>query len=117
MCSGCHPAVGQESVLPGSWGDNYEKRLLVLRPDALKEEYQFEEYQYFFAESGFGCDPAKLGTKVFGQFLIDGDDAAFRRGSFFGIADESKLPGWAKERLQKLTAPKNDGPAQTGVTM
>ena len=112
-----HPPVDFQSVLPDSYTNNYEDRLLVLKPSALKESYRHEEFQYFFAQSGFGCDPSKLGTKVFGKFLIDGEEAAFRRYNFYGIADEEKLPDWAKEKLQQLTAPQNYAPGQSEVSM
>ena len=64
------PAVGPESILSKSYSDNYEGKLLVLRPESLNEEYRFEEFQYFFAQAGFGCDPSKLGTKVFQLHLF-----------------------------------------------
>ncbi len=111
------PAVGPESILPEYYHNNYEGKLLVLRPEALKEEYRFEEFQYFLGQSGFGCDPSKLGTKVFGKFLIDGEETAFHRYNFFGIADEEKLPDWAKEKLRQLTAPENSSPVQSGMSM
>jgi len=111
-----HPAIGIDSVIPDSSSENYEDRLLVLKPSALKEEYRHEEYQYFFAECGFGCDPSKGGTKVFGKFLIDGENAAFRRYNFYGIADEDKLPDWAKEKLQQLILPNNDA-VQPDISM
>lgn len=111
------PAVGPDSILPESYHDNYEGKLLVLRPEALKEDYRHEEFQYFFAQSGFGCDPSKLGTKVFGKFLIDGEETAFHRYNFFGIADEEKLPDWAKERLRQMTAQESSDPVQSGMSM
>lgn len=106
------PAVGPESILPGSYHDNYEGKLLVLRPEALKEEYRFEEFQYFLGQSGFGCDPSKLGTKVFGIFLIDGEETSFHRNAFMGVANEEKLPEWAKTKLMQWSSPKSETAAQ-----
>ena len=117
MTDGYHSPVGTEAVQPKSFNENYTDRLLVLNPSCLKEEFRFEEFQYFLAQSGFGCDPSSLGTKVFGQFLIDGEKAYFRRDEFLGIADPEKLPAWAKDKLQEKTTPKNNGPAQTGITL
>lgn len=112
-----HPPVEYSSVIPESYMESYEDKLLVLKPSALKEDYRHEEFQYFFAQSGFGCDPSKLGAKVFGKFLINGEETAFHRYNFFGIADEDKLPDWAKEKLQQMTAPKSDTPVQSGISM
>ena len=117
MTDGYHSPVGTETVQSKSFYENYTGRLLVLNPSCLKEEYRFEEFQYFFAQSGFGCDPSSLGTKVFGKFLIDGEKACFRRDEFLGIADPEKLPAWASEKLLEMAAPKNEGPAQNGITL
>ena len=107
-----HPPVEVSSVIPESYMENYEDKLLVLKPTALKEEYRHEEFQYFFAQSGFGCDPSKLGTKVFGRFLIDGEETSFHRGAFMGVADEKKHPEWAKVKLMQWISP-NTGTAAT----
>jgi hypothetical protein len=75
---------------------------MILRPSALNEQYRSREYQYFLADSGFGCNPDKLGGKVFGRFLTDGESTQFRRGDFLGEADSYGLPDWAKKKLQEL---------------
>ena len=111
------PAVGPDSILPESYHDNYEGKLLVLRPEALKEEYRFEEFQYFLGQSGFGCDPSKLGTKVFGRFLIDGEETSFHRGAFMGVADEKKLPEWAKVKLMQWISPNTETMATQEISM
>ena len=112
-----HPPVEYSSVIPESYMESYKDKLLVLKPTALKEDYRHEEFQYFFAQSGFGCDPSKLGTKVFGKFLIDGEETAFHRYNFYGIANEEKLPGWAKEKLRQLTAPITETASTQDISM
>ncbi len=84
----------------------YAGKLLVLKPSSLKEEFRRPYFQYFYAQSGFGCFPDKLGGKVFGKFLADGEECHFRRSDFLGTADTGKLPSWAKKRLEALIAPK-----------
>lgn len=91
------------ACVKGSVHDDYTEKLLILKPSALSEKYRSSEFQYFFAEAGFGCDPKATGTKVFGRFLSDGEETQFRRGDFLGIADESLLPDWALEKLKELT--------------
>ncbi len=86
--------------------DNYAEKLLIMKPEALKKEYRQPFFQYFYAQSGFGCYPDKLGGKIFGSFLADGEKAQFRRSDFLGAADMEKLPQWAKKRFEQLTAPK-----------
>ena len=84
----------------------YAEKLLILKPTTLKDEFRRPFFQYFYAQSGFGCYPDKLGGKVFGRFLADGENGQFRRSDFLGVADPEKLPQWAKKRLEQLIAPK-----------
>ena len=88
---------------------NYEGQLLILKTSALTEEYKKGDFQLFYANCGFGCSPTALGRKVFGMFLIDGEETNFSRSDFYGIADESKIPDWAVERLNEIrTEPTQD---------
>ena len=93
------PLKCADACLKNSREMEYEDRLLILKPESLSEDYRYGEFQYFIAKAGFGCYPDKLGTKVFGEFLIDGEDCQFRRNEFYGIADEEKLPPWAKQKM------------------
>ncbi len=93
---------GNEAVIHDDEAQDYTGKLLIIKPEVLKDEYKTGDYQYFFAESGFGCDPKRSGQKVFGQFLLDGEKTHFDRSEFLGVADESQLPDWATKKLQEL---------------
>ena len=80
---------------------DYEGKVLALKPSVLKHEYQSPDYQLFYATSGFGCDPSKIGTAVYGYFLKDDEHTNFRRQDFIGVVDEEYLPDWAKEKLEQ----------------
>lgn len=82
----------------------YEGKLLVIKPTSLIEEYRTSDFQLFYATAGFGCDPNKLGTKVFGFFLKDDDECSFDRSKFFGVIDEKYIPEWAKEKLEEYNS-------------
>ena len=81
---------------------NYEDKLLILKPTVLKYEYRKPDFQLFFATDGFGCDPKKVGAKVFGFFLKDDEHTSFRRNDFYGVANDAALPEWALERLNEI---------------
>ena len=81
---------------------NYQGKLLILKPQVLEPFCRQKEAQYFFAETGFGCDPNSLGTAVFGHFLANGQKARLCRSDFIGIADKTQLPIWAANRLELL---------------
>jgi len=91
---------------------SYTGKVLILRADVLTDRYKLGDYQYFYAVSGFGCEPDKLGTKVFGEFLKDGEETCFTRSDFHGVADESQMPEWAKERTAEIRERINNGPAE-----
>lgn len=85
--------------------NEYAGKLLILKPTSLKEEFRQPYFQYFYATSGFGCYADKLGGKVFGKLLADGEECYFYRSDFIGVADTEKLPQWAKKRLEAVTSP------------
>ena len=82
--------------------DEYEGKLLVLRPSVLREEYKSPDYQLFYATTGFGCSPNATGRKVYGFFLKDGEETCYNRSCFFGVINEEHLPDWAHEKLAEL---------------
>ena len=87
---------------------DYEDKLLILNPSALNDEYKSPDYQLFYAQSGFGCDPNSSGRKVFGSFLKDGERGNFYRSDFLGVIDEKYLPEWAREKLNEINEPEED---------
>lgn len=97
--------LGKEQCLPDSYKQDFKEQLLIMKPKVLAEPFKRPEFQYFYATCGFGCDPGKLGTKVYGFFLKDHDPGEFRRSDFLGVADETKLPEWAEKRLSEIRAP------------
>lgn len=99
------PLLTSADTLDNSTSMNYKEQLLIMRPESLLADYSKAEYQYFYATGGFGCDPNKLGTKVYGKFLYDGEEDEMRRSSFFGIADPDKLPDWVKDKLDEIRNP------------
>lgn len=85
-----------------SYTKSYENKVLVIKPEWFNDHSRLAENQLFLAEGGFGCDPNKMGTAVFGQFLIDGEKTRIERYDFLGILDKKYLPEWAKEKLEQL---------------
>lgn len=97
--------VGEKQCVQSDKPQDYERKLLILKPEILNEQFKNPINQYFYATGGFGCDPEKSGKKVFGQFLADGEKAQFYREDFCGVADYEQLPRWAVERLEQIEAP------------
>ncbi len=81
---------------------DYIGRLLIIKPEVLKEEFRTPENQLFLASGGFGCSPASSGRKVYGQFLNDGEKTHFYRSDFIGIVSNEYIPEWAKEKMEQI---------------
>ena len=109
---------GAEHCAPGHL--DYTGKVLILRPNALKEEYWSDRFQLWVGESGFGCSPTASGRAVYATCLGDGEKARWERLDFLGVMDERYLPDWAEEKLAELRGPnqkQTDGPAQGGMEM
>ncbi len=81
---------------------NYEGQLLILKPTVLADEYRKSDFQLFYATDGFGCNPKKVGARVFGFFLMDDEFTSFRRHDFYGVANDAVLPDWALDKLNDI---------------
>ena len=99
---------------------DYTGKVLILRPDVLKEEFRSARSQLWVGESGFGCSPTARGQAVFATCLGDGEKARWSRSDFLGVLDEQYLPDWAREKLAELRGSEQeqtDAPAQGGMEM
>lgn len=83
---------------------DYENKLVVIRPDNLKDEYKTPDDQLFYATGGFGCVPNSRGQKVYGYFIKDGEKTYYPREKIIGVLKEEFLPEWAAERLVELNS-------------
>ena len=75
-------------------GETYANQFVILSLDNFKPEYQTAQFQLFYAETGFGCNPSNLGGKVFGRIF----DERFqtRREDILGVATEDAITEWEK---------------------
>lgn len=75
-------------------GETYEGKFIIISPDFFKPEYREAKCQLFLAKSGFGCDPSKLGGKIFGNFFDERNQT--RREYVLGVATEDAIKTWEK---------------------
>lgn len=75
-------------------GETYKGKFVIIDPDFFKPEYREAKYQLFYAVSGFGCDPSKMGNAVFGTDISE----SYRqeRYNILGIATEEAIQAWEK---------------------
>ena len=106
---------GAEHCVEGRSGLDYTGKVLVLSPDAIKENYWQVENMLWEANTGFGCSPTARGRAVYATCLGDGERARWDRNDFLGVLDDQFLPDWAREKLEELHAPQQDGPSMGGM--
>ena len=87
-------------------GYDYENQVVVVSPTFFSQKYRKPEYQLMLAEHGFGCSPTASGRKVYGKILQDGEIIVLNRQDIIGVIRQECMPDWAKQRLEELTAPK-----------
>lgn len=83
---------------------NLNKKVVVIKPDSLRREFQNERHQLLYVTGGNGAMPNSLGTKVYGYILGNKGkkEIYFRRNDIMGIMENAKLPEWASKALSKL---------------
>lgn len=80
---------------PLAEGETYEGKFVVLSLRQFKPEYQTAQCQLYYAMGGFGCDPTKMGGKVFGR-LFD-ESYTTRREYILGVATDEAIEAWERE--------------------
>ena len=111
----------------GTGDTDYTGKVLVLRPDRLKESCLSAQHQLWYGQSGFGLSPTSSGRAVYATCLGDGEKTRLNRSDFIGVLDEQYLPDWAQEKLTELRTPvqqqeepvqeQDSGPVQGGMEM
>ena len=94
--------VTDAGFIPLTYEDDLNGKVVVLKPDVLKKEYQRATRQYQLVTGGFGASPNSRGSACFCTNLYSGKRDRFERWDVLGIVDREDLPDWAKEGLQRI---------------
>ena len=95
-------AVTDAGFIPLTYEDDLNGKVVVLKPDVLKKEYQRATRQYQLVTGGFGASPNSRGSACFCTNLYSGKRDRFERWDVLGVVDREDLPDWAKEGLQRI---------------
>ena len=108
---------GAEHCASSREGLDYTGKVLVMRPDTLRESCWSPRDQLWLAEGGFGCSPTASGRAVYATCLGDGEQTRWDRADFIGVLDEQYLPDWAAEKLDELrgSQQRQSGPVMGGM--
>ena len=82
--------------------DDYIKgKLIVIKQDALRQEYRMSTHQLKICTGGFGSHPHSRGSACFCVDLYNGQHSRFEREDVLGTVTEEQLPQWAKLGLER----------------
>lgn len=84
--------------------DDLTKKVIVLKPEILRREYQNAANQLFYVTGGNGAKPNARGTKVYGYNFSEKKHCYIRRYDVMGIMENENLPEWAKNEFAKIKA-------------
>ena len=82
--------------------DSIKNKVVVIRADVFKPEYQIATMQLQLCTGGFGCEPNSRGSACFCTNLYSGKESRYERRDILGIIEKDKLPEWAKQRLDEV---------------
>ena len=93
------PLTAAEYCIPNNPNSDWEDKLIIVKPEILAPEYRSAEHQLVLCTGGNGARAESLGTKVYVKELYSGKNCYYRRHEIAGLADLSKLPNWAIDKL------------------
>lgn len=82
--------------------DRIKNKVVVIRADVFKPEYQISTKQLQLCTGGFGAEPNSRGSACFCTNIYSGKESRFERSDVLGIIEKDDLPDWAKERLDDV---------------
>ena len=94
--------VTNEGFVLVSYDDELKGKVIVIRPDVLKREYQRATRQYQLCTGGFGASPNSRGSACFCTNIYSGQESRFERRDVLGIVPTDQMPDWVREKLEML---------------
>ena len=82
--------------------DSIKNKVVVIRADVFKPEYQIATMQLQLCTGGFGCEPNSRGSACFCTNLYSGKESRYERRDILGVIEKDQLPEWAKQRLDEV---------------
>lgn len=87
---------------PLSPSDDLDGKVIVIRAEVLRREYQTVTHQLKYWNGGFGASPNRRGSAVFCVDLFSGKESRFERRDVLGTIEPEMLPAWAAQGLSNI---------------
>ena len=93
--------VRKEGFVPICYDDDLNGKVVLIKADVLKPEYQRATRQYQLCTGGFGASPHSRGSACFCTNLYDGQSSRFERWDILGTVSPEQMPDWVKAGLER----------------
>lgn len=90
----------KDDCKPVSYSDNINGKIVVIKPDVLRREYQRSTNQLKLCTGGFGASPNSRGSACFCMDLYTGKTSRYERSDVMGTLEPDQLPKWAQHHLE-----------------
>lgn len=94
--------ITSEQCILDDYKKSIEGKIIVIRPEVLRHEYQTADHQLWLCTGGFGAAANSRGSACFCTNLYSGKETRWERRDVMG--EMKVLPDWAKERLAAVQA-------------
>ena len=84
-----------------SHADDLHQKVVIIKPDVLKPEYQLATRQLYLCTGGFGASPNSRGSACFCTSLFSGKHSRFERSDILATLEADAAPKWAQEKLRE----------------
>lgn len=99
--------VTNKGFVPITYEDDLNGKVILIKPEVLKPEYQRATRQYQLCTGGFGASPHSRGSACFCTNLYSGKSTRFERMDVLGIVPKELLPDWANSALEHIEMQKD----------
>lgn len=96
--------LAKDDCDPISYADSILDKVIVIKAEVLRPEYQRASRQLKLCRGGFGAYGNSRGSACFCTDLMTGKESRFERRDVLGTISPDKLPQWAKDGLAKVLA-------------
>lgn len=93
--------VRSSGFTPVTDADDLNGKVVIIKPEVLKREFERATRQYQLVTGGFGASANSRGTSCFCINIYNGKTGKFQRQDVLGIVAPEQMPDWVKDGLDR----------------
>ena len=94
--------ITAEQCHPNDLSKSIDGKIVAIRADVLRREYQTADHQLVLVRGGFGAQANSRGSAVYVTNLYDGKESRFERRDIQGEIKPEHIPHWALEKAARI---------------